>query len=558
MPFTSELTGVHGGAQFTGAEYTNPAITQPFMNVFSDLFTIANRAPTPAPTAAEATALQAQLVSLINIAKNGISVQNEPGGKNVTYYMTAQMVDSLDSILSSLQTGGVTSLPNVTAAQLASWQTSVQTGTLATGLLFNTNLFNTFYYVTNHFSAKKVSLNTSTTATELATALAKTSGNVAVSEYAGRSLQAMTEVDYVNEGNLLINETLTEMYEALSLTKSTIDGLATLQDLHNQLRVVNRQDNMVYTRDDLLGSGGTRTFQSLYQSQISTFTNNLIPQLSIEDSLWLYPGATVSYDVVQTNPNGEGANTAMIEATVKLPSGQYYFINPNTGVMSDVLPGTEPQLKIRIILPLSGGNFPIPNTSTSIDLVKNLLGYQLPTNYVIMSPPTPTPGLLPSGVTNDVYGLVWPLITTFAQADELYGKFNNARIAFTDYVAALSAAAAASTSSGVVSSAFTNPQSLYNLAKKVLDDMPLDDTYGSLRNWIMDNYQSLNTTDATKAGAYQQNITAAITSAQATNDQQKETVRNNLFLFEEFYKSASTVLTQLNQIITKMAQNVGR
>jgi len=62
--------------------------------------------------------------------------------------------------------------------------------------------------------------------------------------------------------------------------------------------------------------------------------------------------------------------------------------------------------------------------------------------------------------------------------------------------------------------------------------------------------------DASKAGQIQQNISFAITAAQALNDTQKEEVRRFMFLFEEYYKSASALLTKISQLIEKMAQGV--
>ena len=45
---------------------------------------------------------------------------------------------------------------------------------------------------------------------------------------------------------------------------------------------------------------------------------------------------------------------------------------------------------------------------------------------------------------------------------------------------------------------------------------------------------------------------------QALIDVQKEDVRNFLFVFEEFYKSASAILQRISQMIEKMAQNISR
>jgi hypothetical protein len=96
-----------------------------------------------------------------------------------------------------------------------------------------------------------------------------------------------------------------------------------------------------------------------------------------------------------------------------------------------------------------------------------------------------------------------------------------------------------------VISAGTNPASVIPLKME------------AIAKWVTDNYNSLGT-NATKSGAIQQNITNAITSAQSLNTTQTESVRNFLYIFEQYYKSASAILQQISQIIQKMAGGIAR
>lgn len=73
--------------------------------------------------------------------------------------------------------------------------------------------------------------------------------------------------------------------------------------------------------------------------------------------------------------------------------------------------------------------------------------------------------------------------------------------------------------------------------------------------WVLDGLAADN---AAASGKIQENLGFAITAAQSLNDQQKEETRRFLFLFEEFYKSASAILTKITQILEKMAQNINR
>lgn len=87
---------------------------------------------------------------------------------------------------------------------------------------------------------------------------------------------------------------------------------------------------------------------------------------------------------------------------------------------------------------------------------------------------------------------------------------------------------------------------------------PTMDAFKAFKNWMLDNLDQHGNANAAKAGLIQQNITFAITAGQSTNDSQKEQVRRYLFVFEEYYKSASAVLQALTQIITKMAQGISK
>jgi len=80
-----------------------------------------------------------------------------------------------------------------------------------------------------------------------------------------------------------------------------------------------------------------------------------------------------------------------------------------------------------------------------------------------------------------------------------------------------------------------------------------EDTINAMAFWIYDGYA---VSDQVDAGVFQRNLTRAITSAQNLNDTQKEDLRRFMYLFEQFYKSASAVLQAIDRMINKMAQNI--
>ncbi len=99
-----------------------------------------------------------------------------------------------------------------------------------------------------------------------------------------------------------------------------------------------------------------------------------------------------------------------------------------------------------------------------------------------------------------------------------------------------------------------DPQSIYNLSLKVINDIS---AAGSNQNWVLDNYQSSGPTFS-NAGAYQSDLTNAITSGETLNDTKKEEVQRYLYIFEEYYKSAAAMLNSITQIIQEIGRNIAR
>ncbi len=105
-----------------------------------------------------------------------------------------------------------------------------------------------------------------------------------------------------------------------------------------------------------------------------------------------------------------------------------------------------------------------------------------------------------------------------------------------------------------------DPNSLLAKMRVVLADLNNYNlnTFSGCQAWTIDNYNVHGSGNAAKAGIIQQHLTFAVTAGESLNDTQKESVRNYLFIFEEYYKSASAVLQAITQIISKMAGNIAR
>jgi len=87
----------------------------------------------------------------------------------------------------------------------------------------------------------------------------------------------------------------------------------------------------------------------------------------------------------------------------------------------------------------------------------------------------------------------------------------------------------------------------------ITSTMSMTSSFNGFYNWLIDGYDAK---DVSKQGTYQTDITTAITAGESLNDQQKQSVTNYLYLFQQYYQSAANILSALTQIIEKMAQSI--
>lgn len=104
-----------------------------------------------------------------------------------------------------------------------------------------------------------------------------------------------------------------------------------------------------------------------------------------------------------------------------------------------------------------------------------------------------------------------------------------------------------------------DPTTLLAKLKTVINDMPTDTgdpaaLFQSIRTWILDGYSEAGVN--ANSGNIQQHITSALTAGEALNATQNASVRNYMFLFQQYYQSAAAILTQLNQILQGSARKI--
>jgi len=83
----------------------------------------------------------------------------------------------------------------------------------------------------------------------------------------------------------------------------------------------------------------------------------------------------------------------------------------------------------------------------------------------------------------------------------------------------------------------------------------------ALTRWLIGSNAVVNTLlniPNIGAGQIQRDLAAAITAGQSLNATQQQIVQQYMFVFEEYYKSAASILNAITQIIQTMAQNMAR
>ena len=86
----------------------------------------------------------------------------------------------------------------------------------------------------------------------------------------------------------------------------------------------------------------------------------------------------------------------------------------------------------------------------------------------------------------------------------------------------------------------------------VLSDFQALKTSGaSLTTWVADFTTS-------NQGTYQTHLNNSIVASQSLNDTEREKLQEVMFVYQEFYQSASSMLSDIHQLLQTMAQNVGR
>lgn len=510
---------------------------------------------------------------------NGLSVTPDAAHPNGVGYLSTEMAQQLTLLFESLRLGGysINNTPiNMSIEHLMTEQNNPYPETYRLKFYTWKGLVNTSNVLDSLFNFASVQYRFE------------------------RSIQAMVELDYVKTGNDLLSGQISSLDSALSTTKTSLDSLASLQNLHNQVYVdskgsfttvmgFNWNPTTPANTDPHAASAFAYSTGGYGKAASAFFGQPIIPGVartgdpaSYQLSVWqiseimaAQQGAASITPLFSLDNVGGGfvMNTTTLDHAIydniyNSYSGINYYTNTGAFPVSVDTQGGGSIL-------LAGGKTVIYQVGSSNlyndfkacrDAYYGSTGLNLTGN-----PPTITLPLGSVEANNFVHRVL-----LYGYANPLY-SVGHLRSTFAELVRvrnAISAQIAALSLITPLVSGQTDPDSLLAKLRIVLADisaivktntggriesgMLLGQAISGLTRWLMDGYNLRNTASASLAGKIQQNITFAITAGQSLNDQQKEQVRRFLYVFEEFYKSASAILQQITQILQRMAQAISR
>jgi hypothetical protein len=359
-------------------------------------------------------------------------------------------------------------------------------------------------------------------------ALLDSSGNIILSGGQIRTanahtLQSLIEVNYVREGNRLMESALSGLDEALSATDRAIRVLAEVQNLHNSL-LVEALDPLQFEYWVKWGGSANTPSDYIWQQVYNIIgVQNMGRASNLSELIIRYRAAYNAYasayfglpifpDFMYTSYRAEGFQEEF------LPQFQNMRTElSNTLSALDLVPGQD-----------------FNDTTTLAGKLKRVLDDM------------PSDGQIANSNPQQAYLNLKSWAMDYYRAYE-GGSYmtDNAENAENTRMLAIT----------IVGTARSERQSIAGVTQiriYIRGNAGVGLEPGSVNNFYNSNYLR----DASKAGSIQDNITFAITAAQSLNDSQKEQVRRYMYVFEEYYKSASSLLAAISQLIQKIAQGI--
>lgn len=345
--------------------------------------------------------------------------------------------------------------------------------------------------------------------------------------------------------NLAQNGLVSSIGNGPSLTYYLTTGMA--QDL----------DLLVRSFQSVGGSpstaGGGLTLQQV-QAWLDLSKTSSVVQSTLSDALNTLTGNTTLQALIETAYVGTANDMisnelGTLQSALQTTTNVVNSLSALQNIHNDLVVSSRPSFQ-----PLPSWD-PTGNTATGSTLVAS---YKALASAHFGNPIVP----VPSPTVMGIHGTLTPRgLSTVNQLIAL-------RTSLQQEIAALSALGTSVTS---------DPSGVYAQLKTVLGDLnsnfsvvvggvvtPIE-SYSSaaqksagLTQWLSDFYSASTgpNASAANAGIIQADLTNAISSAQSINNTQQEAVRNYLYIFQQYYQSASAILQSITQIIQRIAQGI--
>jgi len=400
---------------------------------------------------------------------------------------------------------------------------------------------------------------------------------------ATQSLQAQIETGYVGAANNYIYTNMQNLQTALGQTQQAMSVLTQIQNLANKIQVTPKP-SFLSTPTNLSGlvtlssgSGAANTpgtKVTLQHFSAFSFTESSDGALGNGNEVVQYIRDGNTIQGVSFTPTGGGTGNGTVA------SGYYYAA---TG-------GSNAGLSRELYFQFQVGPYATfvkqqvsSLGSWSAYVYSSQAAYQQAASAYFSVPVQVEPSISYTPAENFYNrSLDTPTIGNASAFFSYVSSLATAKLQLSAVVTALSG------TQTYLSGKVVDPFSLYATAKKVLQEMsgfpslPIDKNPGivsfigsttriqgsvnmnlaayksAINSWIVQGYNNVNGVGTASAGVIQGDLTKAITAGESLNTTQTEAVRNYLFIFQEFYSSATSMLQTISSLLKTMADNVAR
>jgi len=374
------------------------------------------------------------------------------------------------------------------------------------------------------------------------------------------TLQAYLELIFMNTANNLLYNKMAPLSSALTITRNALNDLAGLQNIHNLVSVFSpgSPPPLNATGASAWLVGGASAYYNTPIKILPNFGGNLSPASTYAlayDTINGYPQNILTgsnaflnnkYFIGNGNydayPVSGFATTSEFSETTPIPVGMGSIYVPTSLASAKILASAQAaQVGQALLAKLTGGTYTNTFTSTLNQLLT--LKSALSTN------------LIPALSANSPAAALSSPNSLYSELKTVLANLNSANLTNIETPTFIVTTRTIRLSTFEATPPFGLPVNPLVSTITVYSGY-LDYSNTGLGKWLIDGYNTAPGAGSITAGNINNNITGAITAAQSLNTTQSTLVSSYLQTYQTYYQAAASMLTQYNQILTQMAQNI--